>query len=317
MSAAALGVWLWLGLAQEAAPRIEAVVVPERVTVGSRFALRVQVRTEPGVSIIFPTALDSTDAVTGVGPADVRRGGDTLWTAEYESAAWAPGVHALPPLEVVVRRAGAAPALVQVPASQIVVFSVLPAGERVEPRPPKDVWGWPWAWWEVLAAVLAAVALLALVLYASRRRRRRPRPLPQITTDPRSVAIAALDTLRQRGVSWLVRGDSKSYYTQLSQILRYYLQAVREPWSPDLTSAELIVRLRADGVSSFHAFELSDILGEADLVKFAPVRPTVRDAAALTERARAWVQGFTPPEPEAPAPEGVVVAAAAGKPAAP
>lgn len=311
MSAALLAATLAAALAQEPPVRAEAAVVPETVTVGSRFALRVRVHVEPGTRVTFAASLDSTDAVTGVGPADVRAWGDTLWTAEYESAAWEPGVHAMPAPQVTVRGATGLASAVDLPAARVVVRSVLPAQGTARPRGPKDVWGWSWAWWEIALAVVGAAALVALVVVLRRRWRRRPRPLPRVESDPKAVALTALDTLRQRGLGWLVRGDSKAYYTQLSLILRYYLQLLREEWGPDLTTAELVVRLHADGVSSFHAFELSDVLGEADLVKFAPVRPTAQDAAMLTERARQWVEEFEPPAPPAPEPEGEPVGAGA------
>ena len=314
LSIAALAAALAQAPAAQTPPvRVEAAVVPETVTVGSRFALRVRVHVEPGTRVAFPASLDSTDAVTGVGPAEVRVSGDTLWTADYESAAWEPGEHALPMPQVTVRGTEGFPSAVGVPAARVVVSSVLPAQGTPRPRGPKDVWGWSWAWWEMGLAVLGAAALVALVVWLRRRQRRRPLPLPRVHSDPKAVALTALDTLRQRGLGWLVRGDSKAYYTQLSLILRYYLELLREEWSPDLTTAELVVRLRADGVSSFHAFELSDVLGEADLVKFAPVRPTAQDAAALTARAREWVEEFEPPAPPAPEPEGALVGAGAAE----
>lgn len=295
-------------------PAIETSVVPETVTVGSRFVYRVSVRTTPGVGVVFPQVLDTTGVVTSVTPAQVRSSGDTLWAAEFEGAAWEPGRHRLPPVAVTLLVPGDSTRVVEASGPEVVVRSVLPANaEAVEPRGPKDVWGGNWTVWEWGLAALAAAALLGLALYAGHRLRSRKPAVPAVSLDPKVVALSALATLEDKGAAWLVDGDAKAYYTQLSQILRYYLQALNPTWSPDLTTAELLLRLRLESVSGYHAFELADILGEADLVKFAPVRPLARDAVTLTERAREWVEAFELPEPEL----AEVVADAGSGPAAP
>lgn len=308
---------LWAALAQGARPpEVEAAVVPETVTVGARFTLLVWVRTPPGTRVVFPDTLEVSEAVAGVTPVEVRRSGDTLWRAEYEVVAWAPGRHDLPALAVRARAPDGEPVALEAPRPAVVVASVLPAGVGpVAPRGPKGVWGANWAWWEVAGAALASALALGALVWGWRRLGRRPRPLPRVTSDPKAVALAALDTLQAQGVGWLIRGDAKTYYTQLSQVLRYYLQAVEARWGPERTTTELLVRLRSDGVTSYDAFELGDILGEADLVKFAPVRPLPRDAVALTERARQWLREFRPPAPE-PEPEPEPAAEAAGVAAA-
>ena len=294
----------WAAIAQAPGPvRVEAAVVPETVTVGDRFVYRVRVRAAAGTHVTFPAALEPTDSVEGAAPVEVRTSGDSLWTAEYEYVAWAPGVRDLPGFDITVRAPGGGTVTRTVPPHEVVVASVLPAGaDAVSPRGPKDVWGRSWAWWELALLALGVALVVGGAALLWRRLRRRVPPIPRVSADPKAVARHALEALEQVGKGWLIRGEAKPYYTQLSQILRYYLEAVDERWGPDLTTAELVVRLRSDGVSSYHAFELGDILGEADLVKFAPVRPWMRDAVALTERARLWVEEFEPPPPPPPPP---------------
>lgn len=314
MSWAALAVLAFLAglpVAQSPQVSIRAALNADTVTVGARFVYRVSVRTPSGARARFPAVLDTVGPVTSVAPAALRAFGDTLWTAEYELAAWEPGVQAVAPVIVTVGLPDGSVTAMPAPRGAVAVRSVLPPGPGpFEPRGPKDVWGPSRAWWEIGLAILVPIALALGIAFLLRRWwQRRKRQVPTVVSDPRGIALAALAALEREGVAWLLEGDTEAFHTQLAQILRYGLQALNLSWGTDLTTSEIADRLNEAGVSIRHVRELRDILDETDLVKFARARPTLEDALELTQRARQWVSEF-----ELPVPEVEIVGAAAEAP---
>lgn len=299
-----LALLVWFGgpaAIQGAQGSIRAALSRDTVTIGARFLYRLRVETPPGARVRFPVVLDTVGPVTSVAPASVRASGDTLWTAEYELAAWEPGLQAVAPVLVTIAFPDGAVQTVEAPRAAVAVRSVLPAGsDSIEPRGPKDVWGPSRTWWEVALAILLPIAVVVTGAYLlSRWRRRRKRYVPVVVSDPRAIALAALAALERDGIAWLVEGDTEAYYTQLAQILRYDLQTLNASWGTDLTTSEVTGRLNEAGVSIQHVLELRDILSETDLVKFARARRALEDARELTQRARRWLEEFEFPMPDA------------------
>lgn len=67
-----------------------------------------------------------------------------------------------------------------------------------------------------------------------------------------------------------------------------------------MTTLQLMSRVGADGVTDADARALEALLSQADLVKFAGLRPGPAEAEATLKLARGWVEGFvrkeTPPD---------------------
>jgi hypothetical protein len=173
---------------------------------------------------------------------------------------------------------------------EVEVTSVLPGGNpslrdiREPQRPPSLA-----PLWTVLGA--AGAAGLAW-LVAMRRRRARvaapvpvePPPAPPPPPDPYSVALARLEAID--GDRWAPRGDVERHYELVADVLRQYLQAAQGIPAPERTTSELLwslpPRLSEGGLRR----RVQELLGAADLVKFARGRPTAAEAASYTRAAR-------------------------------
>ncbi|HEY7878372.1 MAG TPA: hypothetical protein VIC55_09105 [Gemmatimonadaceae bacterium] len=141
-------------------------------------------------------------------------------------------------------------------------------------------------WWVAVIAALIAGAIAAIVI---RARRRTPARLavPAESVRPLSAYEAArahLDAVRRAG--WL-DGDVERHYEEIAETLRRYLEHAHAVPAVRRTTSELLRTLpdalRAEGMD----VELGAMLGEADLVKFARLRPAARPALAFLERATA------------------------------
>jgi len=158
-------------------------------------------------------------------------------------------------------------------------------------RPLKEQWAPPpnYLKWALIAlGVIAAVALL--VWWIRRRRARRAAIIaPEVRLPPEAIAFMELD--RIAGLDLPGRGEFKTHYTLVVDVVRHYLEARYGVLAMDRTTWELLGDLAARDV---RIDGLSVLLEEADLVKFAKHVPAREDASRAIERAREIVRATTP-----------------------
>jgi hypothetical protein len=273
-------------------------VEPKTVTVGDRFVSGLAVSVPAGTRVEVQVPKDSADRWRVVGRATATAA-DTAWTRYLVVApmvAWAPGIPDTLRATLKLTAASGAVSTVPVVFRLPAVRSVLPAdSSKWRVRPPHDVWG-PSRDWR-LAAALAVIALLLLALIAwlaaklIRRRRRR-----MVPATARQRALALLERARTSG--FVEAGNWKAFYTLVSEALRGLAFALDARWSTDLTSAELLEEMRADGVDPEHADTLEQLLYVSDMAKFARHGRDSDDARRDLDAARQWVETFALPAPE-------------------
>jgi uncharacterized protein YneF (UPF0154 family) len=95
----------------------------------------------------------------------------------------------------------------------------------------------------------------------------------KLLLPPHVVALSELDKLKQEK-PWQ-QGRSKEYHTELTDILREYIERVFNANSMEMTSEEILEHLRNLRLEQKTAYlGLQQILRLADLVKFAKFNPT-------------------------------------------
>lgn len=163
------------------------------------------------------------------------------------------------------------------------------------------------SWW-MLGTALVLVLLLGSAAGAYYRRLRRLQPEARPAGPPRPPEEIARERLQQlRAADWLARGQFKLYYSELSDILRRYLEAVAAIPAIDRTTPELMRELKKTSVARQDINAVRNVLEQSDLVKFAKWKPVEKDAlgdwtavAEIVEHTAAAIK--TAPESEAPAP---------------
>jgi len=136
-------------------------------------------------------------------------------------------------------------------------------------------------WWIVAIAGLLVAAAWAIV---RRARRHRPEPIPAAPIDqPLGAYEAARARLRALGDSDLASRDVARFYDEVTDTLRRYLEAAHEIPAVHRTTPELLRTLPAALAPS--AAATGALLGEADFVKFARLRPDLPSARAFAAHA--------------------------------
>jgi hypothetical protein len=273
-----------LALAISDSARLVARADTTTVTVGDPVTITVRARLPAGATLLdrVPRARDTLPDGLRIMGTDTLTAGAGGWVGALHVVLFRPDTQVVPPLVVAYRTAAGATDSVVGSAIPIYVRSLLPDGNATL-RDIKDI-DTPLVPWRALivgagAFVLALAAVIAVgavrqrraraaVLAAERAARQRP-------PGPYEAALARLAALEV--------GDATGRYVEAAQVVRRYLAEAHaipalERTTPELLSA--VVGL--NGVAA----ELGRVLGDADLVKFARVRPDQASAASFVTRVR-------------------------------
>jgi len=132
-------------------------------------------------------------------------------------------------------------------------------------------------WWKYLLVILLLIGIAALAYWLIKKYQSRPQEEEIIYTSPIEKATSLLQKLESKEL-WQ-KGEVKSYYSELTNIARNYIEEEIEIPAMESTTSELIACLRR--VSNQKKLKLSAatlenlemVLMQADLVKFAKVKP--------------------------------------------
>lgn len=187
---------------------------------------------------------------------------------------------------------GADTLLLESPSVPIAFKSVVP-GEEAELQPLKPIFDFAQSWWMWL---LLAALLTGIGTYAYLRWKRRPAPVviaPMIVErapfiNPLDVLKTQLEELKRRDL--VHQHDIKTYYSDLGDILRRYIEDAHDIPALESTTSELRAAFKNRGLHSELAQPCLSILEEADMVKFAKFTPSAAAADACHKQARAFAE---------------------------
>jgi hypothetical protein len=258
----------------------------DSVTVGEPFEIRVRVRAPADASIRFPENPDTAGTVQARDPRTIEITDSVQArdeSARYHVAAWDVGRQVVRLDDVVVTWNGE-DRHIPVGAVEVFVRSVLPADSALRvPKPARPLWETrPFPWW-LLAALLAAIALGLALWWWIRRRRRPPAP---VIVDPYVRAIRELNRVEAMGL--VDAGELTRFVALVVEVLRDYLAARHPDASLALTSRELVAAMRRHPTVPLE--QLSRVLHEADLAKFAGWALSEERARNLSREARRVIE---------------------------
>ena len=150
-----------------------------------------------------------------------------------------------------------------------------------------DYW---WAWLLLLALAAAAFVLWLKWL----RKGRNPFVALRKRLPPYDEAMLNLRNLKARNL-WQ-NGMEKEYFTQLTDILRVYINRRFDINAVEMTTTQIMETLKDNGEAQAGSDQLSMILEMADYVKFAAVRPLADDNEQAFRRAVNFIEATKPVE---------------------
>ncbi len=152
-------------------------------------------------------------------------------------------------------------------------------------------------WWALLLGLLAVASGVAYWLIRRKGGLKQVLARPEVIVPPYEKAMLQLDSLKGRQLC--ERGQEKEYYTELTEILRQYLEGRFGINAMEMTSTQIKQAVRATVHDQAASGMMSSVLEMADYVKFARMRPLPEDNVKAMAQARGFVEDTKPaPEPQ-------------------
>jgi hypothetical protein len=303
-------------------PEPVAVLSADSVEMAEVFELRVEVPVPGGSMVYFPATVTSTGDVESFTPVDwrARRGPDGGATIElrYALISFGMGNTVLPPVDVITMPLEDGADGQGIPGGSIVgewedrqqtlrytrsitppmiwvepVFSSDDVVAGMSPRGPDDVVGFSWSWPSMALVLLFSTVIGGAGVTTTRewladRAGPAPVPPPNPTTldEAREQALTELDRLLAAGPHPAERAHE--LYEESSGIVRGYVERLDPEWGSELTSTELMDRLK--GRSPEGAVPAAE-MRTAEAVKFGRLRPHAEPTAEHLTVLRTWLAG--------------------------
>ena len=131
----------------------------------------------------------------------------------------------------------------------------------------------PW----IFIILLLGIIVWAIIRYLPKLRKSNAESSVFIPAEPAHV-IAFRDLERLKSQELWQKGETKKYYTELTEILRRYLENRFRVYSLELTTSETLDALVKSGFKKNGSYnDLKTVLTGADLVKFAKYNPVASE----------------------------------------
>ena len=266
---------LQAALAQDIVAR--AQVDTNKILIGKPVELVLQLSQPKNVNIDWPLIIDSVGGmeIIKLTPPDTMKVDDPsvlLRSQTFIITSFDSGVFVIPSLTFKYKLNGNDKVITaETDPLQIEVFTV-PVDTTKEIRDIRPIEEAPfdmkWVWYGLAALVIVGL-VIALIVWGMKKRKPvvSGPAVVELIVPPHIAALEALVALDEERV-WQ-NGQVKLYYTQLTDILRTYIEKRYNFSTLELTSDELLSHAAVKVISENTREELERILRLADLVKFA------------------------------------------------
>ena len=137
----------------------------------------------------------------------------------------------------------------------------------------------------LLVFLVIAAVLLWLYWFLSKRKKA-PKPIPKKLAH--EIAYEQLRQLQAKGL--IQQARIKEYFSEISDIVRHYLENRFSVRAPEMTTEEFLFYVRDYGkLIAGHKTLLKEFLSACDLVKFAKHLPQVKEIDAIFAAAQKLV----------------------------
>ncbi len=158
----------------------------------------------------------------------------------------------------------------------------------------KDNWRW------VAGGAVAVAAIVLALLFLLRRK---PKVAVAVVEPALPVHVRVLNALDAiEGKRLWQQGLHKQYHSEVTDLLRSYIEERFGAPALEKTTDELLQELKLSSMRREHREQLGNILRLADFVKFAKLTPAPAENEQLMTAARRFVQETAGPEEKNPVP---------------
>lgn len=277
-------IFLLLPAASSFSQQIEAVVRvdSQHITIGDWLRATLEVRRTANMKLFPPALPDSLggfEIVRREEPESREANGSVLEKFPFILTSFDTGMQIIPPLSLRFMAPGDT-GMQTVETSPVVInvygVAIDTTLDIKDIKPPLSV---PVTFAELLPYIAGAIILAGagwIVWYIVRKRKRGERIIPEAPPRPaHEVALEALQSLESEKL-WQ-RGKVKDYHSQLTDIIRIYIERRFRVMAMEMTSDEIIDGFNGQTISADLKEQLKEMLYHADLVKFAKYQPVAQE----------------------------------------
>lgn len=272
-----------LGVAQAQNVTVDATIDSLHLFIGQQAKIKLEVSYDASRKMVLPHFNDTL--VTGIELVDVARP-DTqylndkkrlLVSQEYIITSFDSALYYIPPFEVMVDNKPYYSKELALNVQSLPVDTLHPE----QFFGPKDVMSPPFVWedWElVFWLTLLMIPLVVAVVYLVKRYRDNKPIIRTVKVEPKlpphEQALKEIERIKSEK-SWQ-KEESKTYYTELTDVLRTYIKGRFGFNALEMTSTEIVEALLKEQDQKSLS-ELKDLFATADLVKFAKFNPLMNE----------------------------------------
>jgi len=304
-----------LCLGQAWGQTVESSIDPMQIVIGQQSTIKVSVTADAGAAVEFPQYDSLQQMVPGVevlsiSPADSQRinaGKQLTISRQYVITSFDSALYYLPPMQVTVdgkvhEASQLALKVYSVPVDTLHTDSIF--GPKATMRAP-----FVWADTRALIWMSLGVLLLTLLLVYVLIRLKDNKPIiRRIKVKPKEsahkVALGKIEQIKSERI-WQ-QEDSKEYYTQLTDILRQYMNDRYGFNAMEMTTSEIIAQLEEVNDEQ-SVSELRELFETADLVKFAKYSTQLNENDRNLLNAITYIQTTKKEEEATEQPQEIVV----------
>ncbi|MFI3317457.1 MAG: hypothetical protein SNF93_07925 [Rikenellaceae bacterium] len=291
-----------VGRAWAAAPTIESRVEPDSIGIGDRFTYSIIVERDMAQVVAFPElsfAEDSLVEVIESLPVDTlaQDGRQLTLRKRFTMISFEDGELNLGLAEALYMDKNITDTLRTTDSLRFVVNTFIIdstsqsifdlKAQRTMPFKFDEIKGY--TKWAIIALVVLAILLYILIRVLDARGKKLSdlfKPTPPLPAH--IEAIKALEALHNQKM-WQ-NEKFKEYYSSLTDILRHYIVRRYDVAAMEMTSEEIIVAMRSVDMPKKSGMDLTALLRDADLVKFAKATPEGEENEAHYLRAYYFVE---------------------------
>jgi hypothetical protein len=280
------------------------------VQIGDHIQLTIQLQTDEGNAVIIPVLSDTMDSkieFVSVGVLDTLIDTKThvkTYSKTFTLTIFEPGIYTFPEIPFLVKTPSDT-GYFEVPTNPVEVTVGAPEVDMEKDiEDIKTVWRIPITFKEVLPYLLIVVGLGVLIVVGLYVYRKWKNKEPLFTFAPKPVVpahVEALDHLEELRLKQLWQQNLvKDYYTELTDILRIYMEKGLNIRAIEMTSDELIDAVEESSLENKSTLIdfLREVLPTADLVKFAKSAPLADEHDRCFKDVKQFIELTMPKEEE-------------------
>jgi hypothetical protein len=282
--------------AQDAA--VSAKLDASRITVGDQARLFIELQSNSKAGAIqwatIPDTFNSLEIVEKGKIDTVKQGEFTIYQQRLLVTGFDSGTFLIPPFQFSVIPPGGAPYIIQTDSFPLLVQTVAVDTSKGF-KGIKGIMQVKSSWLDYLWLIIVGIILVGLGIFIAwyfRKNKKVPVPVPE-PVQKETLQEKYLRLLGELEEKKIWQGNTteavKEYYTQLTDILRTYIEERFRTAVMELTTDEILYKARMHREMNSQHDILASILYTADLAKFARAQPLPAEHMQAMEHARQFV----------------------------